>query len=70
METYKYVINQIAHDNIYSFYSNVSKKYSNTYSYELMLRNIEDAFNSMYKIETILYLVKLKLKKSFFKILV
>jgi hypothetical protein len=51
METYKYVISQIAHDNIYSFYSNVSKKYSNTYSYELMLSNIEDAFNSMYKIE-------------------
>ena len=27
METYKYVISQIAHDNIYSFYSNVSKQF-------------------------------------------
>lgn len=51
MENYKYVISKLPHENIYSFYTNVSKKYVNTYSYGLMVRNINDAFNSIYKIE-------------------
>jgi len=36
---------------IYSFYYNVALKYRHTYSEELMLRNIDDAIDSMYQIE-------------------
>lgn len=37
--------------NIKRFYNNVAKKYSATYSSELMHKNIDDAIDSMYMIE-------------------
>ena len=37
--------------NIKRFYRNVAKKYPNTYSRELMRKNVIDAIQSMYKIE-------------------
>lgn len=51
MDGYKYQINSIVHINICGFYVNVSKKYENTYSFELMEKNINDAYNSIYLIE-------------------
>ncbi|MBQ9636675.1 MAG: hypothetical protein IJV36_02105 [Prevotella sp.] len=51
MANYKYVISQTAFSNIDSFYENVALKYSNTYSFEQMKRNILEAYRSMYKIE-------------------
>ena len=51
MATYNYVISSLVHDNIYSFYTNVSKKYRHTYSLENMFKNINDAFDSIYRIE-------------------
>ena len=35
-------------NNIRTFYRNVAKKYSHTYSYELMIKNINDAYNAIY----------------------
>ena len=37
--------------NITSFYQNVAKNYKHTYSKELMFRNIEEAYDSMFRIE-------------------
>ena len=51
MGNYNYVISQLAHQKIYSFYTNVAKKYGNTYSFELMQKNIEDALRSINSIE-------------------
>ena len=48
---YEYNISKDVHDTIYDFYTNVSKKYRHTYSKSLMVKNINDAFNSIYKIE-------------------
>lgn len=39
---------------INSFYENVSRKYRHTYSQELMEKNVHDAFNSIYEIESTL----------------
>ena len=36
---------------INSFYRNVSRKYRHTYSQELMEKNVNDAFDSIYQIE-------------------
>ena len=36
---------------IISFYKNVAKKYKHTYSSELMVKNINEAINDMYRIE-------------------
>ena len=36
---------------INSFYRNVSRKYKNSYSEELMHQNIDDAIDGMYQIE-------------------
>ena len=36
------------------FYHNVAKKYAHTYSAELMHKNIDEAFDSMYMIENTL----------------
>lgn len=47
----KYIINNIAIKNIKTFYYNVAKKYKNSYSLELMHKNVDTAINSMYKIE-------------------
>ena len=34
-----------------AFYSNVSQKYKNTYSLELMEKNVHEAIDAMYQIE-------------------
>lgn len=47
----KYVIRKRCVQKIVSFYRNVSKKYKHTYSDELMHKNADDAFDSIYKIE-------------------
>ena len=54
MTNYNYVISNYVHKNIYNFYTNVSKKYNYTYSDELMYKNINDAYDSIYKIENCL----------------
>ena len=46
-----YVIDNKCLAKIRKFYQNVSKKYKHTYTKELMHKNIDDAINSMYKIE-------------------
>lgn len=51
MADYKYVISQEAFNKIDSFYENVALKYVNTYSFEMMEKNILDAYRSIYKIE-------------------
>lgn len=51
MATYKYLVLKKVKENIDEFYLNVAKKYSNTYSYKLMCKNIDDAIDSMYQIE-------------------
>lgn len=47
----KYVIHPRCIANIKQFYRNVAKKYVNTYSTELMHDNIDEAIDSMYRIE-------------------
>ena len=51
MIQYRYKISMQCYQKIYSFYYNVALKYRHTYSEELMLRNIDDAIDSMYQIE-------------------
>lgn len=51
MGNYKYILSNQAHICIYTFYINVAKKYVDTYSYELMCKNINDAMDSIYRIE-------------------
>lgn len=51
MGTYNYVITEAAQNNIVSFYTNVAKKYSHTYSLELMEKNIREAYISIFRIE-------------------
>ena len=48
---FKYVIKKRCVIKINTFYRNVSKKYKHTYSEELMLKNSDEAFDSMYEIE-------------------
>jgi len=47
----KYLILPQCIANIKRFYRNVAKKYSNTYSLELMHKNVDEAIDAMYKIE-------------------
>lgn len=47
----KYLIKKRCAQKINSFYRNVSRKYKHTYSEELMHKNADDAFNSIYLIE-------------------
>lgn len=47
----KYIIRKRCVQKIVSFYRNVSKKYKHTYSEELMHKNADDAFDSIYQIE-------------------
>lgn len=47
----KYIILPQCVENIKCFYHNVAKKYSSTYSLELMHKNIDEAIDSMYLIE-------------------
>lgn len=48
----KYEIDILVYDKIDTFYVDVSKKYKHTYSEDLMLQNISDAYQSIYLIET------------------
>ena len=47
----KYVIRKRCAQKITTFYRNVSKKYKNTYSQELMEKNVLDAYDSVFQIE-------------------
>ena len=51
MGSYNYIISDRVYNAIDSFYYNVARKYINTYSYELMIKNIRAAYSSIYKIE-------------------
>lgn len=51
----KYRIHRQCFRNIASFYHNVAKKYKHTYSKQLMKKNIDEAINSMYQIESTLH---------------
>ena len=48
---YKYFYSKRTVAKIRSFYTNVGKKYRNTYSYEDMGRNVRNAFFAIYGIE-------------------
>ena len=47
----KYIVKKKASDEIRRFYKNVSKKYKNTYSLSLMIKNINDAMDAILSIE-------------------
>lgn len=47
----KYIIRKRCAQKITTFYRNVSKKYIHTYSLELMEKNVEDAYDSIFQIE-------------------
>jgi len=47
----KYVIRKRCAQKVTEFYRNVSKKYKNTYSQELMEQNVKDAYDSIFMIE-------------------
>ena len=49
-----YSIRKRCLNKINTFYRNVSRKYKHTYSEGLMHQNIDDAIDSMYKIESVL----------------
>lgn len=51
MDAYKYLLSEKVHFEIFKFYDNVSRKYCHTYSLELMHKNINDAYDSIYQIE-------------------
>ena len=51
MMVHGYKIRPLARRKIASFYYNVAKKYRHTYSKELMHKNIDDAIDSMFRIE-------------------
>ena len=48
---YNYIIRPRAFQKIRLFYTNVARKYRNTYSYEDLEQNVHDAFFSIYRIE-------------------
>ena len=50
----KHVIRKRCAQKITTFYRNVSKKYKHTYSQELMEKNVHDAYDSMFQIESTL----------------
>lgn len=51
MGDYEYVISNGVQQRICSFYTNVARKYPNTFDINQLLRNIESAYNEIYKIE-------------------
>ena len=51
MTKVKYKISKQVQTSIYTFYTNVAKKYCNTYSLDLMAKNISNAYSSIYNIE-------------------
>ena len=48
----KYIIRKRCAQKITTFYRNVSRKYKNTYSLELMEKNVNDAYDSIFQIES------------------
>ena len=50
----KYVIRKRCAQKITTFYRNVSKKYKHTYSLELMEKNVNEAYDSIFQIESTL----------------
>lgn len=54
MMKYGYKVSPLCYRKIYSFYHNVAKKYRHTYSEEMMHKNIDDAVNAIYQIESTL----------------
>ena len=48
---YKYIVKPRASRKIFTFYSNVAKKYRHTYDKEDLKRDVQNAVFSMYKIE-------------------
>ena len=51
MVDYKYIIKPRASRKVFSFYSNVAKKYRHTYDKENLKRDVQNAVFSMYQIE-------------------
>ena len=51
MSQYKYILYSIVHTKIYTFYTNVAKKYRNTYDIHDLEHDINSVYNSIYKIE-------------------
>lgn len=51
MGKYEYNITKSVQQRIYSFYTNVAKKYPNTYDVANLLRDVESAYNAIYQIE-------------------
>lgn len=47
----EYQINKNVHNTIFNFYTRVAKKYQYSYDYNDMVRNIQDTYMSIYKIE-------------------
>ena len=47
----KYVIRKRCAQKITTFYRKVSKKYKHTYSLELMVKNVNDVYDSIFQIE-------------------
>lgn len=48
----KYIIRKRCAQKITTFYRNVSRKYKHTYSLELMEKNVNDAYDSIFQIES------------------
>lgn len=51
----RYVIQKQVAYKINTFYHNVAKKYKHTYSEEMMYKNLNNAFNSIYKIDALFF---------------
>lgn len=51
MRKYLYLVLPQCYEAIYSFYYHVALKYRHTYSEDLMIQNIDDAVDSIYRIE-------------------
>ena len=51
MVDYRYIIKPRASRKVFSFYSNVAKKYRHTYDKENLKRDVQNAVFSMYQIE-------------------
>ena len=51
MVTYNYKVRRRVINKINAFYTNVAKKYSHTYSLDLMLKNIDEARYAIFFIE-------------------
>ena len=47
----KYIVRDICKRNIVDFYQHVSRKYRHTYSELMMLKNVDDAIEPMFRIE-------------------